>query len=303
MRGSRLLRVSIFLALVILLNMPVPASLRIKSVSRDIYMPFQNVMWQLIGRGRAGLSALGGIHKVMQRGQRLSAENANLNEELRKLRTMEQENRELRAHLGFKQRSSHKLVLCRVIGRGDASGWWQTIRLNKGRKHGLRPNMAAITTDGLVGRTRTVSHYTSEVLLITDPNCRVSCRFERTEAFGVARGSGVAMNGDMNMEMLCAVKPFRVDYIAKGHHIFKGDRVVTSGLGGLFPEGLLVGRVTRAGLDESGLYRRATVEPAADVGALKHVFVVVESESPAVSAELDVATGSAAPADNAEEAP
>jgi rod shape-determining protein MreC len=112
------------------------------------------------------------------------------------------------------------------------------------------------------------------VLLITDPACRVACKLPRTEAFGIVRGSGVAVNGEVNLEVLCAVRPCRVDYLPKDDVILKDDEVLTSGLGGVYPEGLLVGYVTRMATAQSGLYQSADLMPAADMGALKYVFVV-----------------------------
>ena len=274
---NRYFRVIILLAVVIVLNLPLPASMRIESTARDHFAPFQNVMWLLLHRGREAVTSVVRARRAVRRRRELEVRVATLQEEIRQLRALEAENRVLRRQVGFRERSRHRLVLGRVIGRGDATGWWQTARLNRGSVDGIAPNMAAITTEGLVGRTRHVSRHTCDVLLLTDPNCRVACKFARTEAFGIARGSGLAVNGDLELEMLSAAKPFRVEYIAKAHHILKGDKVVTSGLGGIFPEGLLIGRVTRAGLDESGLYRRAVVEPAADIGALRYIFIVTEA--------------------------
>lgn len=280
MSDNRYFRVILLLAVVIVLNLPLPAALRIESAARDGFAPFQNVMWLALHKGREAGRSIIGVRSAVRERRRLEVEVARLQEELRRLSALEQQNERLREQLGFKARARHKLVLARVIGRGDASGWWQTLRLNRGSADGITPDMAAITSEGLVGRVRDVSRHACDVLLLTDPNCRVACKFARTEAFGIARGSGVAVNGDVQLEMLSAARPFRVEYIAKAHHILKGDKVVTSGLGGIFPEGLLIGRVTRAGLDESGLYRRAIVEPAADIGSLQYVFIVIEAAGP-----------------------
>ena len=74
--------------------------------------------------------------------------------------------------------------------------------------------------------------------------------------------------------MLFAVQPCRMDYIEKDAPLVVGEKVITSGLGGVYPKGLAVGRVVGSELDRSGLYQRAKIAPAADLRDLKYVFVV-----------------------------
>jgi rod shape-determining protein MreC len=131
--------------------------------------------------------------------------------------------------------------------------------------------MAVVTPDGLVGKTVDVSLRTADVLLLSDPNCKVSARIARTGTFGLVSGTGPARDG----AMLC-----RMEFINKDVPIRAGDQVLTSGLGGVFPPGLLVGYVDAVDLDESGLYQRADVVPRADLGRLTYVFVVFEEEDP-----------------------
>ena len=76
--------------------------------------------------------------------------------------------------------------------------------------------------------------------------------------------------------MLYAPSPCRMDYISREDEIWGHDEVVTSGLGGVFPEGLLVGYVKKVDIDPSGLYQRADVIPAAELGKLRYVFVVLQ---------------------------
>jgi rod shape-determining protein MreC len=78
------------------------------------------------------------------------------------------------------------------------------------------------------------------------------------------------------MELMCPPQPFRVDYVALEHEIQPGDEVLTSGLGGVYPGGVVVGYVKAVYVEPGGLYRTATVVPSADLGALQYVFVLVE---------------------------
>ena len=127
-----------------------------------------------------------------------------------------------------------------------------------------------------VGKTVEVSHHTARVLLLTDPTCKVAAKFPRNGAVGILRGGGVSLTGKAMLEILCAPDPCRMDFIAKDAPLHRGDEVVTSGLGGVFPAGLTVGYMQSVYMDRSGLYQHADVVPAADMGVLNRVFVLAE---------------------------
>ena len=123
-----------------------------------------------------------------------------------------------------------------------------------------------MTAEGLIGRTVEVSEHTADVLLVSDPACKVAVRIPRTSTFGVLAGRGPSWRG----ETLC-----RVDFVNKNAALKPGDEVVTSGLGGTFPKGLLVGYVgDQVFADRSGLYQQADVISRARLGQLQYAFVV-----------------------------
>jgi len=267
---------AVVLVVLILLNLPLPASVRVKMVSRDNLAPFHNVMGFLLDRTLRIGSYVADASRAAGERERMLTEVATLHEEVRRLETLERDNEELLELLGFKSTHRYKLVICEVVSRGDATGWWQTLTLDKGSDDGILTDMAVITTRGLAGRTTDVSRRTTTVMLLTDPTCRVSCKFTRTGALGIVRGGGVSMGGDAKMAMFYAPRPNRMDYVAKEQKIFENDEVVTSGLGGVYPEGLPVGSVIKTDIDPSGLYQRADVLPSADMSRLRYVFVVLQ---------------------------
>jgi rod shape-determining protein MreC len=120
-----------------------------------------------------------------------------------------------------------------------------------------------------------VSGQTCDVLLVSDRNFKASVRFEQEGSFGVLHGGGVSLRGAHKLGVFCAPLPFQVDYVRKDLAIRPGETVTTSGLGGTFPAGLVVGRVTGVAADETGLYQIAEVTPAADLARLREVLVVV----------------------------
>ncbi len=278
MRERHLLFWLIVLAVVVLLNLPPPAVLRSAAEVRDGMEPFQNTLSLVVSRARRLFSGIGRTGRIIEEKQALEIKVAELEHRLRRLEHFETENETLRRQLGFSILSPRKLMLCEVIARGDMSGWWQTVRLNKGLSSGIASGMAVMTADGLIGRTIEVSERTCDVLLITDPNCKVACRTARDGAFGIMRGAGVRLGGRPALEMLTTARPAEMNYISTVHDIREGDVVLTSGLGGVFPEGLPVGRVGKVRMHASGLYRQADVIPAARMDSFRYAFVVLEQE-------------------------
>jgi rod shape-determining protein MreC len=208
--------------------------------------------------------------------RRMAEELVHLRRQVRELSTLDAENETLRGQLGFRRAERRPMIPVEVIAR-DAAGWWQTVRIDRGAADGLRADLAVVTSDGLAGRVIELSARTADALLISDPNSRVSARLPRTDAAGILVGAGVRPNG----QAAC-----RLDFIHRHLPIKPGDEVVTSGLGGVFPRGLLIGYVERVFTDEQGLYRYAEVIPRADLGAMRYAFVLTdEGAAPAATEE------------------
>lgn len=262
--------------IVALLNLPLPSSLAVRAGMHDATAPFQNSMSLVSHYIHAFFSGFGHGAKIALENQALEVENAKLKSRMLQLAQFEDENRMLRRQLGFSVLSPRKLLLCEVVMRGDITGWWHTLRLNKGSDAGVSKGMAVISTEGLVGRVTAVSRKTCDVLLIVDPSCKVACKVVRNGAFGIMQGAGISMQGKVSLEMLAAAKPCLIDYISTEYELKVGDVIHTSGLGNVFPEGLPVGRIGRVKLDKSGLYQEAEIIPSADIDRLKYAFVVIE---------------------------
>lgn len=279
MQGKKYVIGLALLAVLVLLNLPVPATARLKRGVRDGIAPFQNLSFFLFhGLGEAVASA-GESRTSRTEKQQLVEQVANLQHEVRDLRRLERDNDELRKLLEYRDRQKYRLILCEVIARGDASGWWQTLTLNRGSDDGLEPGSAVVTPEGLIGRTQEISRRTSDVLLITDPNCRVSCELATHGAYGILKGKETVLTTPTRLEMFTPLQPCQMDYIDKDKPAVPGEDVLTSGLGGLFPKGLPVGKISRVQIDESKLYLRAEVTPSARLGALRYVFVVLQAPS------------------------
>ena len=276
MREKKYLIYVIVLAVLVLLNLPSFVEWKIKAFSRDNLVPFHNMVSTFSVKWHAFVSFVRNPGRPAEEKRKLMEEVAILRDHVRTLESAERENKELKKQLGFSSPSKRKMVLCEVVARDEISGWWQMITLNKGLIDGIEEGKAVITLDGLIGKTMQVARRTCDVLLVTDPNCRVAGKFVRTGTFGIVRGGGMPLTKAALLEMLYAPSPSRMDYISREDEIWGHDEVVTSGLGGVFPEGLLVGYVKKVDIDPSGLYQRADLVPAADLGKLRYVFVVLQ---------------------------
>lgn len=178
---------------------------------------------------------------------------------------LEKENKELREILD-KQETLRDFTPIQgtVIGRNPEQ-WHEHIIINKGEVHGVKKNMAVITSKGLIGKVKTTQKFTSTVQLLSamDPTNRISALIQGEEMyFGTIEGY------DEERELLLLK---RIPYDAK---VEKGENVITSGLGGIFPEGLPIGKVVDVEPDEFGLNLTAYVKPGANFYNIQNVMVV-----------------------------
>lgn len=256
-------------ALLLLFNLPGGCSARIKGIFKDPLSPVQAFFIKAAHSLKEGADTVRGFGGVMEKNRRLSEEVIYLQAKLVELENLEQENRHLQDQLDFYKRQKHTLIPCQVTAR-TISGWWQSMRLDKGRAQGVEAGRAVISPDGLVGRTDEVSLYTAEVLLISDPACKVSARVRRTGSFGLVTGLGVNAQG---------YPVARMQFIHKDAPVKAGDAVITSGLGGVFPKDILIGYIEKVGMEETGLYQYADIIPKAVTELMDVVFVAGEEEN------------------------
>ncbi|MDO9573704.1 MAG: rod shape-determining protein MreC [Candidatus Contubernalis sp.] len=229
-----------------------------------VVSPFQNAVFWISTEVRD-------VFEHFSERQDMDRENSELKQSLgdyqsitNQLEELKQENKRLREMLDFREKSDYTLLPARVTAR-DTSGWFSVVVINKGYSDGAAKDMAVINNDGLVGHILSVSRNSSKVLLLSDSSRAVS---------GVVRDSretGVIgfVEGSVEQPGYC-----RMINILRESEIEKGDVVVTSGLGGVFPPGLVIGQVIEVGDDEYGLLKYALIKPAVDFSRLEEVFVV-----------------------------
>jgi rod shape-determining protein MreC len=171
--------------------------------------------------------------------------------------------------LDFKSRFERSTIAAQVIG-DDSTGWFQTLLLDKGQSHGLERGLPVVAPNGILGQTIECARGTSKVLLIIDRNSAVAVMIQRSRSRGILEGMGKRGKRNPCLMKLCLMK-----YVARTADVQVGDRVITSGLGGIYPKGLLVGTVTSVRPKDSGQFQNVEVEPSVDFDRLEEVQVVL----------------------------
>jgi rod shape-determining protein MreC len=241
-----------------------------ESLVVGITAPVQKVVWGVIdgiGNIWRGYFYLVGLEKE---NQALKRELQEIKLQMNRYREAELANERLRALLNFKKSIATPLLPAQLVAF-DPSGWFQTILIDKGRDDGVVLDMAVVSAEGLVGRVIGVGRHHAKVLLILDGNSAVDAYIQSSRARGVLVGLG---------RELCLLK-----YVQRNEEVQVGDKVVSSGMGGVFPKGLLVGTVQEVVRGSSGLFQRVEVEPAVNFSRLEEVMVVIQPppEKPAMA--------------------
>jgi rod shape-determining protein MreC len=190
----------------------------------------------------------------------LHRENVELKVKIRTLDDIVLENNRLRKLLHLTERTSVKFVTCEVKS-SDPSFVYKNLQLNHGSKSGLQPGMGAVVEEGVVGIVMRVAQNYSDVLLLVDPNSNLDVIVARNRRRGVLQGG---MSDSMQFK-----------YLERGSSILVGDEIVTSGLTGSFPSGILVGKVTNIKIGTDGVTQKIEVKSAVNFSDLSEVLVLL----------------------------
>lgn len=192
----------------------------------------------------------------------LKEENQKLLSENTRLKEIERENQILRQQLNLASSWQLDLTSASVIGR-NPENLGQYLQIDKGIKDGIRKNMPVISSQGaLVGRIFESLNKTAFVLLITDPNSSVAALVQESRADGLIRGEyGLGL---------------KMEKISQDQVADKENLVISSGLSGEFPKGLIIGQIEEVKQADNQVFQEAKVRPAADFQHLEYIFVITK---------------------------
>lgn len=219
-----------------------------------------------IGHGVSGFFGyFSNIDKLNDEISALKTENAELKKELSENESSRLENEQLRKLLNMKQSNTEfELEAASVIARSP-SNWYNTFNIDKGAVDGIAVNQPVVAAgNSLVGRISEVGTTWATVSIISDADHSAGAQIVRSGEFGICEGdSGLAADGNL-----------KLSFVSKNANIIVGDTVITSGLGGIYPKGLVIGKVLKIRPDIQGISQYAVITPEADIKNLRAVFVV-----------------------------
>lgn len=207
---------------------------------------------------------------------RLRAENEALKKKLdeyenkvENLSELEQKNKELKEALDIKdQYTNMKPVVANIIAK-DMGNWFNIFTIDRGKKDGISNDYPVITSKGLVGRVMEADILSSKIISLIDEDFSVSARLSKTNDIMVVKG-----DAKLKDEGLCIM-----EYIPQDLDLSQGDKVETSGIGGIFPKGITIGRVLKVVQKTNELDRYAIIEPSVDFKRLEEVIVLNTNEA------------------------
>lgn len=228
----------------------------------DAAAPVQKLMAQPIAMLRDGWRHYGSLVGVQRENDDLRSALTRLEEENLQLREALVASGRLAVIAQMRDDFEVPMLPAELVG-SDVSPWFRSVLLDRGREDGVRSGMPVISEAGLAGLVVATSAHAAKAMLLLDRQTAVDGTVQRSRARGIVRGLG---NDD----------ELHFEFVARGGDVLPGDLVITSGLDGVHPKGLLVGTVKRLIAEEAGdLLRTAVLEPAVDFGRLEQVFVML----------------------------
>jgi rod shape-determining protein MreC len=197
---------------------------------------------------------------VRRDNERLNAQLAQTKSDQSRLVELETENRHLSDLLDLKDAlGGGDAVGANVIG-SDASGLARTLLLGQGSSAGVKPGMAVLSFQGVVGKIIATSAHASRVLLIDDHNAALDAFDQRTRTRGIV--AGIVDDG------------LTMKYVDRSQEVRPTDVIVTSGLDGIFPRGLLIGTIKTVKAEGPGMFLNVAISPAVDFRSLEQVLII-----------------------------
>lgn len=191
-----------------------------------------------------------------------------LEHENSKLEALENENERLRSMLEFKNKNpQYNMVASEVISK-DTSNYYSTFLIDKGTNDGIKTNMPVVGAKGLIGYIAEAGKGFSKVQTIIEGGSSVGCVVSRTGNTAVTEGNTVLLKEGL-MSMI---------YVSKDMNLIEGDIVETSGLGQIYPSGILIGRIKEITIDDITKSQYAIIKPAEDFELIREVFVITNYE-------------------------
>ncbi len=160
--------------------------------------------------------------------------------------------------LEMKAKLTFKPIAARVVGK-EPSYWYQTIVVDRGRKDDILEGMIALAPGGVVGQVMQTAENYSKILLANAPSSAIDVMVQKNRTRGILKGAGE--------------KGYVLQYVLKSADVEVGDHIVTAGIGGIFPAGIPLGRISKIEKKQRGMFQEIEVEPYIDFQKLEYVLL------------------------------
>lgn len=237
---------------------------RITNIVTVPFAPVQKFFSMTGGRIQDGIAFFRDVGAVRKENEELKIEIDRLEKENLELKEFRRENTELRQTLNIKdQFADYEPVGANIIAK-DAGNWFNVFTIDRGAKDGMEKNFPVVTSKGLVGRIIQVDALSSKVEAIIDKNSVISAWISQ-------KGGHTRVKGDLQLKdsELCIM-----DRIDNEVDVAVQDDIITSGIGGIYPRGIVIGKVKEVRKASDGLSKYAIIEPAVDFRRLDMVMVL-----------------------------
>jgi rod shape-determining protein MreC len=233
----------------------------LENVVLTVFSPLQNALTRVSEPAADFISNIRHTNELSDENRVLRAENERLNADVARLREDEIRLQQLSQLLEVKQAHPDEQFLAANVFARDPSNVKEMVAIDRGKRDGIREGMAVVTEGGsLVGSITRVFDDYAWVTLITDPDSAVSAMIQESRAQGVVSGS--------------YSRRLTMDFLPQAAVVNEGDTVLTSGIGGGFPSGLIIGRVSAVESSRQEIFKNVTVEPLASLSRLETVLVL-----------------------------
>lgn len=259
-----IITVIILIVLVFVSNMNLDQLSYIENAVSSIVMPVQNGLTYLKNKITGNHTFFADINKLQEENESLKTKNAELEQQLREFEIVKSENTTLKEYLALSEQYGNYQTKAAYIISKDFSNYTNVFIINVGSKDGIEPNMTVISEKGLVGYIISVTDYTAKVQTIIDTASTVSATLSSSRDNLICKGT---------LENSGLLKASNISTTAT---LVQGDKIETSGMGGIYPKGILIGTIKKIENTRNITDRYALIEPAVDFNKVETVLVITK---------------------------
>ena len=260
-----IITVVVLIVVVIVSNISTGNLSFIEGVAGTIFVPIQNGIVFLKNKITGNEQENSDIARLQEENRSLKDENSKLQEQLRELEILKSENNTLKEYVNLKDKYSEFTTVPAYVIERSISNYEKIVVINAGTDDGVKENMPVISESGLVGYVISATNNTAKIQTIIDTASSVSANISNVQDSVILRGT------------LNNTETVRATYIPADSTILQGDQVVTSGLGGIYPKGILIGTVKSVVNTKNEADRYAEIEVATDFSRLETVLVITQN--------------------------